>query len=61
MARVDKVRIFVNDDLPGLEETIKKIFPKSEWRLRVLHAVRDSLNKVRKGDWQGVAERLQTV
>ncbi|MBC7109347.1 MAG: transposase, partial [Methanomassiliicoccales archaeon] len=35
--------------------------PKSQWQLCVLHAVRDSLNKVRKGDQQGVAELLQAV
>ena len=29
-AGVRRVRIFVIDDLPGLEEAIRKIFPKAE-------------------------------
>jgi hypothetical protein len=45
---VQRVRIFITDDLPGLEEAIKKIFPEADWQLCVLHAVRDALNKARK-------------
>ena len=37
---VRRVQIFITDDLPGLEEAIKKIFPDSDWQLCVLHAVR---------------------
>jgi len=37
--RVQRVRIFITDDLPGLEEAIKKIFPEADWQLCVLHAV----------------------
>jgi len=35
-----KAPIFITDDLPGLEEAIKKIFPEADWQLCVLHAVR---------------------
>jgi len=55
------VRIFVTDDLPGLEKTIKKIFPESDWQLCVLHAVRYALNKARKKDREALAEALKKI
>ncbi|MEM3486116.1 MAG: transposase [Candidatus Methanomethyliaceae archaeon] len=42
--------MFVTDDLPGLEEAIRKIFPEADGQLCVLHAVRDALNQARKRD-----------
>jgi len=30
---VQRVRIFITNDLPGLEEAIKKIFPEADWQL----------------------------
>jgi len=30
LRRVQRVRIFIIDDLPGLEEAIKKIFPEAD-------------------------------
>ncbi len=56
-----KVQIFVSEDLPGLGEAIKKIFPKSGGQLCVLHAVRDSLHQVRKDDREGLAQALRTI
>ena len=58
---VQRVRIFITDDLPGLEEAIKKIFPEADWQLCVLHAVRDALNKVRKKDREALAEALKKI
>jgi len=58
---VQRVRIFITDDLPGLEEAIKKIFPESDWQLCVLHAVRDALNKVRKKDREALAKALKKI
>lgn len=58
---VQRVRIFITDDLPGLEEAIKKIFPEADWQLCVLHAVRDALNKARKKDREALAEDLKEV
>jgi len=58
---VQRVRIFITDDLPGLEEAIKKIFPEADWQLCVLHAVRDALNKVRKNDREALAEDLKKI
>jgi len=56
-----RVRIFITDDLPGLEEAIKKIFPEADWQLCVLHAVRDALNKSRKKDREALAEDLKRI
>ena len=58
---VQRVRIFITDDLPGLEEAIKKIFPEADWQLCVLHAVREALNKARKKDREAVAEALKKI
>jgi transposase-like protein len=54
--RVQKVRIFISDDLPGLEEAITKVFPEADRQLCVLYAVRAALNKVRKKDREALAE-----
>ncbi|MBC7218417.1 MAG: transposase, partial [Candidatus Caldatribacterium sp.] len=58
---VRRVRIFVTDDLPGLEEAIKKMFPDADWQLHVLHAVRDALNKARRRDREALAEALKKI
>ncbi|MBC7318265.1 IS256 family transposase [Candidatus Bipolaricaulota bacterium] len=58
---VQRVRIFITDDLPGLEEAIRKIFPEADWQLCVLHAVREALNKARKADREALAEDLKRV
>jgi len=55
------VGIFITDDLPGLEEAIKKIFPETDRQLCVLHAVRDVLNKARKKDREALAEDLKKI
>jgi putative transposase len=57
--RVQRARIFITDDLPGLEEAVKKVFPKSDWHLRVLHAVWDALNKPRKKYRKTLAKALK--
>ncbi|MBC7218108.1 MAG: IS256 family transposase, partial [Candidatus Caldatribacterium sp.] len=58
---VRRVRIFVTDDLPGLEGAIKKMFPDADWQLCVLHAVRDALNRVRRKDREALAEALKKI
>lgn len=58
---VRRVRIFVTDDLPGLEEAIRKVFPDADWQLCVLHAVREALNKARNKDREALAEDLKAV
>jgi len=58
---VQRVRIFITDDLSGLEEAIKKIFPEADWQLCVLRAVRDVLNNVQKKDRAALAEALKKI
>ena len=58
---VRRVRIFITDDLLGLEEAIRKIFPKADWQLCGLHAVRDALNKAGKNDQKALAQDLKAV
>ena len=38
---VQRMQIFITDDLPGLEEAIKKILPEPDWQLCVLCTKRD--------------------
>ena len=47
--------------LPGIEEAVREIFPSSKWQLCVLHAVRDTLAKVRKKDREEMAQDLKAV
>jgi len=58
---VRRVRIFVTDNLPGLEEALRKIFPEADCELHVLHSVRDALNQAWKKDREALAEDLRVV
>jgi len=58
---VKKVQLFITDDLPGIENAIKMVYPASEWQLCVLHTVRNSLNKVRAKDRGLFAEDLKRI
>ena len=58
---VQRVQIFITDDLPGLEKGIEKTFPEADWQLCVLHAVRDALNESGKKDREAPAEDLKRI
>ena len=58
---VRRVRLFISDDLPGIEEAIRRIFPQATWQLCVVHAVRDALSKVRKSEREEIAEDLKAI
>jgi len=58
---IQRVRIFIIDDFPGLEEAIKKIFPGADWQLCVLHAVYEALKKAREKDQEALAEDLKKI
>ncbi|MDR5695266.1 MAG: IS256 family transposase [Armatimonadota bacterium] len=58
---VRRVRIFITDDLPGMEEAIRKIFPEADWQLCVLHTVRNALHKARRTDREALAQDLKAV
>jgi putative transposase len=58
---VKVVKVFISDDLPGVEEAVREMYPGSKWQLCVLHMVRDSLAKARKADREALAQDLKTV
>ena len=58
---VRRVKLFVSDDLPGIEEAIRRIFPNATWQLCVVHAVRDALSKVRKDDREEMSQVLAAI
>ncbi len=58
---MQRVGLFVADGLAGLEEAIKKVFPGADFQRCILHAVRSTLQKVRKVDRAAVAETLKRI
>ena len=58
---VKRVELFTTDDLPGIENTVKRIYPASNWQICVLHTVRNSLNQVRVRDRVLFAEDLKRI
>lgn len=58
---VSRVRTFITDDLPGLEEPLRRVFPEAHWQLCVLQAVRDALDRSRKADREALAQNLKQV
>jgi putative transposase len=58
---VREVKVFISDDLPGIEDAVREIFPGAKWQLCVLHMVRDSLAKVRKADREALARDLKAL
>jgi transposase-like protein len=61
---VKRVRVFVTDDLPGMEEAVKRIFPETDWQMCVLHAVREALAQslravYRAEDWNDGGSSIQ--
>jgi putative transposase len=55
------VKVFISDDLPGIEEAIREVFPQAKWQLCVVHAVRDALAKVRRVDREALAQDLKRI
>ncbi len=59
--RVQVVKVFVSDDLPGIEEAIREVFPQAKWQLCVVHVVRDALSKGRRVDRETMAQDLKRI
>ena len=55
------MKLFISDDLPGIEEAVWEIFPSAKWQLCVLHTVRDTLAKVRKKGREALAQALKAI
>ena len=58
---VREVKLFISDDLPGIEDAVREIFPGAKWQLCVVHMVRGSLAQVRKQDREAVAQDLKAI
>lgn len=58
---VREVLLFVADGITGIEERIKKYFPKADFQSCIVHKVRNTLNKVRSKDRKEVAEDLKSI
>ena len=56
-----EVLVFVTDDLPGIEEAIRRVYPEADWQQCVVHKVRSTLSKVRKEDQGAVIQDLKRV
>ena len=58
---VREVLCFVSDDLPGVEQAIKRTYPAADWQQCTVHKVRNTLGKVRREDREGVTQALKPV
>ncbi len=58
---VERIDIVVSDDLPGIEEASRSVFPGADHQLCVVHAVRNARSKVRRSDSAAVLQGLKTI
>jgi transposase-like protein len=58
---LERVLLVVADELAGLHDAVKEVFPKADTQPCVAHKVRNSLKKVRSGDKDEVAEDLKDI
>ena len=56
-----EVLLFVADALSGIEESVKRQYPRSDFQSCTVHAMRNALSKVRASDRYTVAGELKTV
>lgn len=58
---VKEVELFVTDNLPGIIESTRAVYPSSRHQLCVVHQVRNSLVYVRKKDKAIVADDMKKI
>lgn len=58
---LQEVLCFISDDLVGVEDAIKRAYPASDWQQCVVHKARSSTAKVRREDWEAVANDLKPI
>jgi len=56
-----EVLIVAADGLTGLEEAVSRVYPKADFQRCVLHQVRNTLNKVRRGEREEIAKDLRKI
>lgn len=58
---VEKVKIFISDDVVGMEEVIKREFPDADFQICVFHTMKNISNQVRKEDRGMIREDFKKV
>ena len=58
---VEEVELMVGDGLVGLKEAIAEVYPKSKYQHCVLHAVKNTLTKVKVRDRSEIAKDLKEI
>lgn len=58
---VKRVMLGIFDDLPGLEEAFRKVFPKADVQSCIVHKMRNTLAKVRIYDRDEIAKDFKKV
>ena len=58
---VQRIDIVVSDDLPGIEEATRTVFPGADHQLCCVHAMRNSQRKTRRRDWEEVSCDLKAI
>jgi len=58
---VEDVLVVVADNLRGLEEAVRSVFPRADYQQCVVHKVRSSLRKVRYKDRKEVAKDMRAI
>ena len=61
MRGVEEVTLIVGDGLTGLKEAIKKVYPGARYQHCIVHAVRNTLTKVRIKDRAEIAQSLREI
>ncbi|ADR18111.1 IS256-like element ISCni1 family transposase [Calditerrivibrio nitroreducens] len=55
------VKMVISDDLPGIGEVIKEVFPNADHQLCWFHLKKNIKNKVRKSDFDEILKELEYV
>lgn len=58
---VKDILIITSDDLPGIEEAIKSVYPETEYQGCVVHMIRNSIKYVSHKDMKEFANDLKSV
>lgn len=58
---VERIDIVVSDDLSGIEEATRSVFPGADHQLCCVHAVRNARTKVRRSDCSEVLSGLKAI
>ena len=53
--------LFIADGIPKLHEEIRKIFPRADFQLWAIHAIRNLESDVRESDRNGIDRDLKAI